>query len=213
MILKRPSLIIWDWDNTLVDSRPVVRAALQDVAETAHLPSITMQDVIDVMGTHMGRFWQDNFGNKKTEAVAYYLSRYVAHNGKLELFPETKEVLSWVREQGISQIVVSNKRQDILDEECDRLGLRLYFDQVIGTDERHIAKPTKAFADEIFGDEWPKKAIMIGDGESDMEFAALLKVFGLFVRPGNQPVPFAYDARVPDLNGVFYFLKNHIREV
>lgn len=211
MNLKHPSLIIWDWDNTLVNSRPVVVAALNDVANMAHLPLITHQDIVDVMGTHMGRFWQENFGDKKTEAVAYYLSRYVAHNEKLELFPETRDVLEWVRSKGIPQIVVSNKNQHILDEECHRLNLGKYFDKVIGTDDRHIAKPTRAFADEIFGEEWPKNALMIGDGESDMMFAQTLGVFGLFIRPEGQSVTFSYDARVDDLAGVFRFLKDYIR--
>ena len=202
-------LILWDWDNTLVDSMPAVRAALNDVVDWAGLPPVTQKDIIDVMGTHRGRFWQENFPNRMDEALAYYLSRYGFHADKLELFPETVHVLEWVRSQGIPQWVVSNKNKKFLLPESERFGLKLYFDKVIGTDERKIAKPSQAFADEIFADGKPDSILMIGDGESDMQFAKRIGAFGLFVRKGNDSVPFLYDVRVSDLSEVWAFLKQN----
>lgn len=205
----KPDLILWDWDNTLINSMPVVRAALDDVVLWAHLPPITQQDVIDVMGTHRGRYWQEHFPHNMDEAIPYYLSRYAAHTDKLELFPETVDVLRWVQSSGIPQWVVSNKNKKLLLPECDRFALWPYFEKVVGTDETKIAKPSQAFADQIFADGRPTNILMIGDGESDMQFADRIGAFGLFVRPGEGTMPFPYNARVSDLAGVWTFLKQY----
>lgn len=202
-------LILWDWDNTLINSMPVVKAALDDVSSWAGLPPVTYKDIIDVMGTHRGRYWQENFSHNMDEALLYYLSRYAAHTDKLELFPETVDILDWVSSRQVPQWVISNKNKKFLQPECDRFGLRSYFEKVIGTDERKIAKPSQAFADEIFSDGMPESVLMIGDGESDMQFANRIGALGLFVRPGNDSMPFSYDVRVSNLSGVWSFLKEN----
>ncbi len=210
----KPRVIVWDWDNTLVDSRPIVVAALHDVAKKYHLPPVTDRDVTDVIGTHMGRYWHENFDdNNREEALRYFLSCYLTHNDKLALFPLTQDVLAWVQSRGIPQYVISNKNQQIVDPECDRFGLRSFFVDVVGTDERHIVKPSQALAAAVFGADYPSPMIMIGDGESDMKFAQTLKAFGLFIRPGNDILPYPYDKRVPDLQAAWDFLKEYIREV
>ena len=49
-----------------------------------------------------------------------FIAYYQELNHMATLFPETKEILSFVKESSIPQMVISNKNEDILIEEAER---------------------------------------------------------------------------------------------
>ena len=54
-------LIIWDWDNTLMNTKPAVTAGLQDVVAYFGQAPVTEKEVVNVMTHHRGAFWQNRF--------------------------------------------------------------------------------------------------------------------------------------------------------
>ena len=107
-------------------------------------------------------------------------------------------------------MIASNKDQYIIDDEINRFNLGSYFEKVVGGQGVDVSKPSKDFADMVLGKVWPKRILMIGDGESDMKFARTMGAYGLFVRPGHEEVAFSYDKRVQNLGEVFDFLKENL---
>ena len=206
-------VIVWDWDNTLLDSRKAAELALKDLAIENGLPMPNKADIINVIGARRGEYWIKNYPDDVLGALERYLSLYRKYAQKgVSLFPETQSILNFVQRHHIPQFIASNKDQYIIDEEIERFGLQHYFEKIIGGQGLELSKPTKAFADLVLGKKWPKRILMIGDGESDMNFAQTMGAYGLFVREGADVVSFPYDKRVQNLGEVFLFLKEIMEE-
>lgn len=193
------TLVAWDWDGTVVDSKPVVIAALQDTAAEFHQPPITMADVSNVMNVHRGSFWTDHFGLDFEAQFNYFLTRFEYHTAQkeLHLFEESLEVMRWLKSHNVPQMVISNKPQYLLDDECDRLGLHSYFIRVIGTElNDDDKKPNISFGVNALQDLFFDDLVIIGDGSTDMEFARNLQAVAVYVQ--NPPLPnVPYDYHVP----------------
>ena len=204
-------VVVWDWDNTLLDSRKAAELALKELAAENGLPQPTEADIVNVIGSRRGEYWLKNYPDNVLDALYRYLDLYRGYaKTRISLFPETEAVLSFVHRCGMPQLIASNKDQCIIDEEIKRFHLENYFEKVVGGQGVEVAKPSKAFADLVLGEKWPRHILMIGDGESDMNFAGTMGAFGLFVRAGNDKVSFPYDKRVQNLGEVFTFLKENL---
>lgn len=208
--MNKPDIILWDWDNTLINTRFIAAKALRRLGEETNV-SVSENDITEVIGGHLVDFWYRHYGDNPLPMLQRFISYYQGLNHMAILFPETKEILSFVKESGIPQMVISNKNEDILIEEANRFGLTSYFQKVVGTIGNGIAKPTKEFADFALGKEWPKNILMIGDGKSDMQFAKTLGAFGLLIRDESIPTDFDYDKRVSNLQETLTFLKEHLK--
>ena len=206
-------VIVWDWDNTLLDSRKAAELALRDLAAENGLPQPTEVDIVNVIGSRRGEYWLKNYPNDVLNALYRYLDLYRGYaKTEISLFPESEAVLSFVQKYGVPQLIASNKDQCIIDDEIKRFHLTDYFEKVVGGQGVEVAKPSKAFADMVLGKKWPRHILMIGDGESDMNFAETMGAYALFIRPGNGKVSFPYDKRVQNLGEVFTFLKEIMEE-
>lgn len=190
--MENNCLIIWDWDNTLADTRMAVKAGLQDVADFYGLPPITDRDVLNVMTSHRGLFWQKNFGENVPEAIEYYVKSYRTHGNLVKLFPDTKQALDYVRVKHIPQIVLSNKHEGALLEEVERQGVASYFARIQGT-TGPLGKPDKAFTAPILDQFKPKKVILIGDGISDMLMARNMGARSILVHQPDKTLPHEFD--------------------
>ncbi len=190
--MKNDYLIIWDWDNTLADTRMAVRAGLEDVAQFYRLPRITDEDVLNVMTSHRGLFWQKNFGERVPEAVDYYVKCYRTHGNLVRLFPDTIETLEFVKKTGVPQIVLSNKYEEALIEEVERQNIGFYFSRIQGT-VGPLGKPEKAFILPLLKEFEPRKIILIGDGISDMMMAQNISATAILVHQLNKTLPHHYD--------------------
>lgn len=185
-------LVIWDWDNTLADTRSAVRAGLQDVVRHYELPDITDKDVLNVMTCHRGAFWQNNFGEKVSEAIAYYVKSYSQHGDLVCLFPETIDILQYIQNKNIPQIVLSNKNENALIEEVKCQGVRDFFAAVQGTNGP-LGKPDIEFVKPLLNRFQPDEVFLIGDGISDMLMAQNMGATSIMVHQPNKEWPHHYD--------------------
>ena len=193
----KPDMILWDWDNTLVDTRSVARKALFRLGHETDV-AVTEADVTEVIGGHLVDFWYRHYGSDPLPSVRRFIAYYQEFGDEARLFPETIRVLKRVQEWHIPQIVVSNKNQEILEAEADRFGLTDYFQKIVGTINQGIGKPSKEFADKALGPDWPARLIMVGDGASDMAFAQTIGAFSVLIGPGAEP-PYPCDRFVSSL--------------
>lgn len=184
-------LIIWDWDNTLANTKQAVFCGLQDVANHYGLNSITEADVVNVMGSHRGDFWQHNFKEKVPEAVEYYVSCYRKHSAMVHLFVDTRTVLDFVQSKRIPQIVLSNKNEKSLAEEVRAKEVEDYFEVIQGTNSP-VGKPQIAFVQPILDQFKPDHVILIGDGASDMMMAQNMGATAIMVHQFNPDLPYQY---------------------
>lgn len=175
LTLQKPRAIIFDWDNTLVNTWPIIHDALAQTFIEMGLEAWSFEQTKARVRKSMRDSFPEIFGNNWQKAAKSYQANYrSSHLDKLEALPQAKEVLEKVKELGLYSVVVSNKRGGNLREEANHIGWSSLFDNITGADDAARDKP---FSDPVHlalaasgiapaADVW-----FIGDSEIDLECA------------------------------------------
>lgn len=173
--LPSPKAIIFDWDNTLVNTWPIIHEAMAKTFAERGLEVWSMEQVKARVRKSMRDSFPEIFGENWHEAAAAYQAHYrSSHLHKLEALPDAREVLEAVKNLGLYSVVVSNKRGGNLREEAAHIGWTGLFDNIIGADDAPRDKP---FPDPVHlaltgSGLTPSAEIwFIGDSEIDLECA------------------------------------------
>ena len=192
------TLVIWDWDNTLCNTKDAVLKGLNDTIEHFNSTPVEEGEVINVMTRHRGAFWTKRFPLEKIyerpslpEAIEYYVSCYQKYSNETSLFEDAKATLSFLKQCQIPQVILSNKNHDALVKEVKDKGVFDYFEIVKGT-QGPLGKPDKEFAADIIDQLKPGKIIFIGDGHSDMLMAKNIGAIPILVHNLDIELPYDY---------------------
>lgn len=173
--LPKPKAIIFDWDNTLVNTWPIIHAALEKTFVERGLEPWSFEHVKSKVRKSMRDSFPEIFGENWHDAAAAYQAHYRAsHLNKLEELPGAREVLELAKELGLHSVVVSNKKGGNLREEAKHIGWEHLFDNITGADDAPRDKP---FADPVHlalsgsGIVPAQDVWFIGDSEIDLECA------------------------------------------
>jgi phosphoglycolate phosphatase len=148
MNLDRPRALIFDWDNTLVDSWGTIHAALNTMfAEMGH-PAWTLAETRLKVRKSLRDAFPAMFGDRWEEARTLYLNAFEAlHIERLSVLPDAEAVLQAAQAEGYYLAVVSNKTGRFLRREVAALGWEGRFGQVIGAGDAPRDKPDRAPVD------------------------------------------------------------------
>lgn len=175
MSLPRPTTVIFDWDNTLVNTWPIIHDALNMTFKEMGTRLWDIEETKARVRKSMRDSFPEIFGDNWEKAGELYQRNYRAsHLNKLEALPLAEELLKEVRAKGLYSVVVSNKKGPNLREEVGHIQWGEYFDAVIGA---HDADKDKPHGDPVHlalkdipvkpgSDVW-----FIGDSEIDLECA------------------------------------------
>lgn len=142
MSLPKPEAVIFDWDNTLVDTWPIIHAALNNTFREFGLPEWALADTKNRVRKSMRDSFPEIFGPDWEMAGKRYQDHYRAeHLGKLHELPGAEAVLKALQARGVPMFVVSNKKGPNLRTELNHLGWQGYFQTVIGADDASHDKP------------------------------------------------------------------------
>jgi phosphoglycolate phosphatase len=176
MELKRPKAILFDWDNTLVNTWPVIHEALHKTFTQMGREPWT----IDMVKQRVARSMRDSFpmvfGENWQEAGEIYQQYFrEVHLQRLQALPGAEATLALLKKHPVYVAVVSNKKGINLRAEVEHIGWSPYFQKVVGADDTPFDKPLpdpvhaalKGSNIEAGADVW-----FIGDSAVDMECAA-----------------------------------------
>jgi phosphoglycolate phosphatase len=140
---KKPKAIIFDWDNTLVDTMPVIMIAVNAMMQGMGREPLNLEQVKNDIHKSARDALPSMFGNRWNEAAELYQSSYIEHRYEhLKLLPGAMEVISFLFKQSIYLAIISNKVGDTLREEVEYLGLSKYFNKIIGSLDAAKDKPS-----------------------------------------------------------------------
>ena len=172
--LKRPRAIIFDWDNTLVDSWGTIHDALNFLMEAMAQPSWTMAQTRERVRLSLRESFPRIFGERWEEAQRIYLDRFRAiHLERLSPLPGRADMLR-VLAAGHYLAVVSNKTGAVLRNEAAHLGWSSLFGSIVGAGDAHTDKPHCApveLALQPSGIQPGPDVWFVGDTAVDMECA------------------------------------------
>lgn len=139
-----PKLIIFDWDDTLVNTREAIVSAMNHVLSLYNLPEweIIKKDKRDTKKSLKENFV--NFFGEKNEKEAYekYLNYYMKNSYKLIRPTDySGNFLKLCNEKNINIAIISNKDKRLLNIEINNCFKNIKFYKVLGKGETHKNKP------------------------------------------------------------------------
>jgi len=138
----RPQAIIYDWDNTLVDSWPPIQDALNATLVAFDLAPWSIDEVRGRVRKSLRESFPDLFGNQWRNAADIFYERYgEIHATSVVPIKGISEMLAHNSELGIFQAIVSNKHGDYLRKEAETLGWTHFFGPIIGANDAASDKP------------------------------------------------------------------------
>jgi len=136
-------VLLYDWDNTLVDGWAAITAALNDVFAHFAMPPWTRRDALARVRAAIPESFPPLFGGRWEQArdlfFASFRERHLEH---LQPMPGAAEALA--AGAGWPQGVVSNKAGDYLRAEVEHLGWSGHFGPIIGAGDAAADKPDAA---------------------------------------------------------------------
>ncbi len=173
--LPHPRAIIFDWDNTLVNTWPIIHDALTATFKEMGKEPWTFEQTCQRVRKSMRDSFPEVFGEGWQKAGEIYQRHYKStHLQKLQALPLAVDVLSRIRELALYCTVVSNKKGPTLRQEIEKLGWEEYFDTIVGSDDAERDKPHADpvhLAFEKSGIAPSPDVWFIGDSEIDLECA------------------------------------------
>jgi phosphoglycolate phosphatase len=120
--LKKPKGIIFDWDNTLVDTWPLIQSSIYQTLISMNLEPWVLDKVRNNVHKSMRESFPEIFGNNWQEAGEIYKHSYRSiHLTNLEFLPNALNLINFLHQKKILQFVVSNKIGNTLRKEAQKL--------------------------------------------------------------------------------------------
>lgn len=142
-LLTPPQAILFDWDNTLIDSWASIQDAQNYTLTYFGLKPWTLEEVRARVRGSMRDTFPAMFGERWREAGEVFYDRFTErHLDSLNPLPGAEEMLRALHERGIYLGVVSNKKGDYLRAEAARLGWEAYFGGLVGAFDAANDKPS-----------------------------------------------------------------------
>lgn len=172
---KPPAAILYDWDQTLVDSFGTIAAALNETFVHFGLPEWTLAETRQRARKSIRDSFPELFGARALEAAERFRAAFEArHLLNLSALPGAGDLVARVAGGGIAQAVVSNKTGRFLRREAEHLGWTQHFAILVGAGDAAADKPDPAVIEMALAplgiqpgpDVW-----FIGDTAIDMECA------------------------------------------
>jgi phosphoglycolate phosphatase len=173
----RPKAVIFDWDDTLVDTWDVVRAALNAaLVHMGHAPWTEEEARVNT-GPPARVLFSRLFGEDRwQEADKVYIDAYKDNiAGKLRVHPGAAETLELLEKRGVYMAVVSSKRGPLLRQEAEHLDFGCYFGALVGAGDALIDKPDATAVHHALkgsGIGAGPHVWLVGDSQTDMQCAA-----------------------------------------
>lgn len=176
MFEKKPKAVIFDWDNTLVNTIPTLHLALNRFMKKMNKPQMSIEEVKENTRNSSKQNLKNMFGDNWEEARKSWINTYEdSHLDKLSMMPGADDLINLLTRYNVSLFVISNKTGEILRQEVEHLNLKDKFLGVVGSGDAEYDKPAPEAVDfALEGTELnPKKDCVwfIGDGISDIECA------------------------------------------
>lgn len=170
-----PDAVLFDWDNTIVDSWRISHGAMNAVLDHFGRARLSEEDFLTIPQTSLKDNLPHFFADQAHEAETVYYDAYEKiHLDHLRLLPGASDLIQSLDEGGVPMAVVSNKTGKMLRMEVDFLNWNSYFEVVVGSRDLEHDKPSPIpalYALKACGVKPSKKVFFVGDSAVDLACA------------------------------------------
>ncbi len=174
-MFKKPDLLIWDWDGTLVDSLSLIYEAHNHVRTSFGEKKWSFGGFQKVAHYSTQDIYPSLYGEKAEEATSllyrFFEEKHLEHTKVIE---GAKECLDIFMTLSVPMILVSNKKHEYLLKEVKHFVFSPYFLSVVGAgyaakDKPDKAPVMKALLEANIPPDSLKTAYYIGDSQTDID--------------------------------------------
>jgi HAD superfamily hydrolase (TIGR01509 family) len=208
-------LIAWDFDGTLVDSRPLIEAGMAHALDALGQPRSVMSEWLKYVGLPVEAGIRNTFSplglDHDTVLKAYRSFGHAEHEHMMQPFEGIPELLRDLHARGQRMAVVTSKRRLPLLRQMAQWDWAPLFDPIITPDEVTHGKPHPESLEKVqaLTGLTPEEILMVGDTPFDLDMARAAGVPSLAVGHGFYPQealaacgPRAYAADTPALRDI-----------
>lgn len=185
--MKNKSLIIFDWDGTLMDSVGLIVDAMRYAAEK-HGLTVTDDATKSIIGIALVDAFPMLFPNnsdKYDDLLATYSEYYVKHCDNDKLFDGVKKLISDLHAQGKTLAIATGKKRKGLERVLPNSGIEAFFTTTKTADET-AGKPNPLMLQAILSEtgKTVEDAIFVGDSIHDIRMANAIQMDSIAVSYG-----------------------------
>ena len=212
--IRRPRAILFDWDNTLIESWGVIHEAMNLTLDAMGHPRWSRAETETRVRASLRDTFPHLFGARWRDAEQVFYNSFAAiHLDHLRALPGAADMLKHLAEvEGLYLGVISNKRGEYLRREADHLGWTGYFRALAGAGDAARDKPAIEHVRLALGglpagaDIW-----LVGDADIDLKCAHGSGCLPVLMRPaapsdgeftGHEPALY-----FPDCAGLLAYLR------
>lgn len=138
---RLPSAVLFDWDNTLVDTTHDTLRALNAVCAAFNRKPMTLDEFHQKPSLTIRSFLASIVSPSDIGAAESVFFNHTTHF-ELKLMPQAHSLVTWLHRQKIPTAIVSNKGGDRLRKEIQHLNLSHVFYCAIGSGDTPEDKPS-----------------------------------------------------------------------
>ena len=189
---RRYTLVVFDWDGTLIDSAGTIVECIRDASREMGLTVPERERARHVIGLGLHDSLRHAVPDLPRERYRDFADRYrrhfLARESSMSLFEGVPRLLAGLHARGVLLAVATGKSRAGLDRALAASGLGAYFCASRCADETH-PKPHPAMLLELMRelDAEPEQVLMVGDTSHDLEMARNAGVDALAVGYGAHP--------------------------
>jgi phosphoglycolate phosphatase len=183
--------IVWDWNGTLLNDIDICIESINSLLEDRKLPILKRERYLDIFGFPVIDYYKKigfDFQKEPFEIPArQYIEIYTLKIKDCSLHESAVQVLTFFRDKGFRQVILSASELTILENSIDHFNIRDFFEAFTGLDN-HFATSKTELGLQLFKNLGidPDKACFIGDTTHDFDVATALGCECVLVADGHQ---------------------------
>lgn len=189
--MSLPQAILFDWDNTLVDTWPTIHDALNHTLGAMGHPLWTEAETRSRVRASLRDSFPAMFGDRWEAARDIFYARFAArHIETLAPLPGAAGLLEALAGQGAWLGVVSNKTGHYLRAEAAALGWDRWLGRLVGAQDAARDKPDRAPVDLALAESGVAAGAsvwFVGDTAMDLACAHASGCVPVLIGPGHGP--------------------------
>ncbi len=192
--MTRTTLIIYDFDGTLVDTLDDITTSVNLALRELGCPEHPREAIADFVGrgvvTLMTRALQDTGIDDIEHAVQLFRKHYADHlMDRTDYYPHGRETVAYFADaaRGVQQAICSNKPEDFVRRILENLESERWFSVIVGGDTLKTRKPDPEGVFHILNALRvpPEEALLVGDSDLDLETGRNASIATCAVTHGN----------------------------
>lgn len=189
--LEEKEHVIWDWNGTLLDDIDIAVEVIGTLLVEHGLKPITREEYRGKFCFPIVEYYRRIGFSYEKESFEILAEKFISRYGKAvyacNIHPGVTDFLKELRQAGIKQSVLSAAQQSHLEEMLSHHQLIDYFDHIYGLDD-HYAHSKVERGLQLIREAGidPKKSVLIGDTDHDLEVGQKLGVDVILLADGHQ---------------------------